>query len=137
MLIYPKMWGYLCNYCVGLWSMTGHKYKKAIKYFNKCLNSNLQNEKIPRAFVYEQLGKCYFDINEIGKGKTFLLKSLELSSSNDIVNSEIASRLGFIFYNEGDFEKAKYYLQKAIDNFKKIDYTNIEAVKEHLNKIKK
>lgn len=127
-----KNFKFFWHYWLGLQNMVSHRYGKAILQFNECIKSECPPNIL--AIVYEQIGKCYFDINEIEKGKSFLLRFLQMQSESDKISSEVTSRLGFIFYKEGDLEKAEYYLQKALKDFKKIDYTNIEAVKEYLDK---
>lgn len=131
-----KNWPFLFDYLVGLEAMVSHKYYKAGIYFDKCLSSKRLIDSGLKGLIYEQLGKCYFDTNLIIKGKDFLLESLRLQNlENDAINSEISSRLGFIFFQEEDYGKAKYYLELAKKKYKKIDYTNIKAVKDHLLKI--
>lgn len=130
----PKIWRCLWNYWCGLGAMVEHKYEKAIFHFKRCLK-----KEIPiriSGLICEQLGKCYFDTNEINKGKIYLLKALETKASRENINSEISSRLGFIFYEEGDLEKARYYLEKACERYKERDYTNIQAVRQYLAKLK-
>ena len=127
-------WQYLWNYWWGVRAMVSRKYERAICCFDKCLT--FKNAKKTINLVYEHLGKCYFGINDIDKAKIYLMQSVDVNNAES-VNSEVSSRLGFIFYQEGNFEKAKYYLEKAQRDYKKIDYTNIDAVNKYLIKVRK
>ncbi len=129
----PKFWLFLWNYWLGATKMVRHDYEEAINHFNRCLSlgSSFDNS----GLVYEHLGKCYFDINEIKKGKFYLLKVSELTKDKNNLNSEVTSRLGFIFFEEGELEKARFYLKHAKAHYRKIDYTNIKAVEEYLSKM--
>jgi tetratricopeptide (TPR) repeat protein len=132
-LLKPKTWICLWNYWLGLLAMVSHKYKRAIVHFNRCLN--FEPTIGMSGLIYEQLGKCYFDTDEFSKAKTCLLKSLEIKPSTTTINSEISSRLGFLYYQEGDFEKAKYHLENALKTYNKKDYTNIGQVKNYLSEL--
>jgi tetratricopeptide (TPR) repeat protein len=127
-----EFWVFLGNYWLGTTEMVSQDYKKAITHLTRCLENKERFDKT--GLVYEHLGKCYFGIDEIEKSKFYLLKALEMRLDKDL-NSEIASRLGFIFYQEKDYQKAKYYLEYAKVNYKNGDYTNLEAVKEYLKKM--
>ncbi len=130
-----RNWPFFWNYWLGLGEMVSHRYERAIIHFTRCLDRNYPIK--IHVLVYEQLGKCYFDINEIDKSKFYFLKVLEIREGNEgKLNSEVASRLGFIFYQEGNYHKAKYYLELAKANYRKRDYTNIKAVEEYLSKLK-
>lgn len=133
-IIKPKNWICLYNYCLGLCNMISHKYLQAISYFNRCLKINPPMR--ITGLIYEQLGKCFFDIKELPKSKINLLKSIEMKKTSSKINSEISSRLGFIFYQEGSFSKAKYYLENALKAYNKNDYTNIDNVRECLEIVK-
>lgn len=113
--------------------MIRRKYDDAKKFFEKCLECDLPIR--VTGMVYGDLGKCYFDTGELDRGKFYLLKALEIDDKQSKVNSEVSSRLGFIYFNEGHYEKAKTYFEDAIKSYKKIHYTAIADVKECLEKI--
>lgn len=134
LFISKNFWIFIWNYWMGCTKMVRHKYKAAIDHFNSCLKIDISIDK--GGLVYEHLGKSYFDINEIEKSKECFLKVLNMREKDlDNLNSEITSRLGFIFYLEKDHEKARYYLRQAMAKYKKSDYTNISAVKEYIKKL--
>jgi len=128
-----KFWQFLWNYLLATMEMVSHDYNKAIYHLTKCLKIGENFD--PSGLIYEQLGKCYFDVNDIAKGKFYLLKVLEIRENIDKVNSEITSRIGFIFFQEERYDRAKYYLEHAKAHYGKRDYTNINAVKDYLTKL--
>jgi len=105
-------------------------YKKAINIFNRCLTYNMPIEIL--SLVYEQLGKCYTDINDNKNAEVFLLKAIETQKN---VNSEIYSRIGFIYFEKGNYQKAKDSLKKAASLYNKRDYTNIDLVQKYLSRL--
>lgn len=129
-LFRPKFWFFIFFYIKGLIYMVNHNYKGAIIAFQKSLNLNFRENLLP--IIYEHIGKCYVDCEDNQNGKKYLIKAIELDPFQEDKNSEICSRLGFIYYDEKNYEKAKYFLKKAIKNYKNKDYTNIKLVKEYL-----
>ena len=129
-LLNLKTWHVLFLYINAVFNMVSHDYKKAIQLLNKCLSYQLPPNVL--FSVYEQLGKCYADIGDDKNGESFLLRAMELDTEP---SSEIYSRLGFIYFNMGRAELAKNYLEKALVNYNKRDYTNINLVKNILLKL--
>lgn len=117
-----------------------HNYKKAIELFEKCIKIVPEYNIKLLGMLYEKLGICYADINENNKAKYFLLKALEINPESigqkDYgTGAEIASRLGFIYKEEGNYLKAKEYLELAKKNKSKISYTNWKLIDRYLSEI--
>lgn len=142
------MWFFLYYYFKGLKLMSKHAYLEAIKQFEKCLvlsKNNLHN----LGLIYLRLGSSYFDINVNDKAKYYFLKGLEINpeDKDDILfgtGAEVSSRLGVIYAEEGDYNKAEQYLKNAIKckpkHIPARSYTNWEMVDkylEYLDRIKK
>lgn len=136
----PKSWFFFYHYIRGLKFTGGHKYKKAIGEFEVCLLL-AEGNIYALGLVYIRLGICYFDISINDKAKYYFLKGLEISPKDKderIYGSgpEITSRLGVIYAEEGDYNKAKEYLESARQlkprRFTKRSYTNWEMVDRYL-----
>ena len=132
----PKLWVYFFYYINGLNNMTEHKYKKAIKLFTKSLFFCPKNNIKLLGLAYGELGICYTDIDDIDRGEFYLLKSLEINPvlrKNDNLFPEIFSRLGFIYKERGQYNRAKEYLNKAIvyKNKKRKSFTNWDLVERY------
>lgn len=117
-----------------------HNYKKAIEFFESCIRIVPQNNIKLLGLLYERLGICYADVNENDKAKYFLLKALEINPDSTRqkqygTGPEIASRLGFIYKEEGDYLKAKEYLELAKKNKSRISYTNWQLIDKYLAEI--
>jgi tetratricopeptide (TPR) repeat protein len=138
-----KNWLFLYYYVQGLRLMGKHKYNEAIKQFEKCLffgKDNIYN----LGSTYMMLGCSYFDIGINDKAKYYLLKGLEIDPQikDDMLfgsGPEVTSRLGVIYAQEGEYKKAKEYLENALrckpKIFKARSYTNWGMVDKYLEEV--
>lgn len=140
----PVNWFFFYYYIRGLNFMSVHKYNEAIKQFEKCLSFGINNIYI-LGLTYIRLGACYFDINMNDRAKYYFLKGLEIEPRDKDdklfgTGPEISSRLGVIYAQEGDYKKAKEYLENAkrckAKQFTERSYTNWEMVDKYLEYIK-
>lgn len=135
----PKFWIYVYHYVRGINNLSNHDYEKAIEAFNKALVFCPKNNLKLLGILYEELGICYTDLNNIDKGEFFLLKSLEMHSLKNqkkLLTAEVASRLGFIYKENGQLDKSKYYLEEALKRRgRKISFTNWELVDQYLKEL--
>lgn len=117
-LFTPRLWKFVYNYQRGLWAMTSCNYPTAIRRLSSCLGL-VPGYHLWEARIHQALGCCYFDIGENDKAKIFLLRFLEVMPEEKEektygTGSEVASRLGVIYAKEGDYDKAKDYLEAAL-----------------------
>ncbi len=85
-----------------------NKYKKAIKIFNKFLDTDQGwvEDNINTCYL---LSICYDEINEQKNMLKILLKSFEY----DLPRAEICCQLGYYYFNLSDFEKAIFWYELA------------------------
>lgn len=91
--------------------LTIHKqYKKAIKMYEKCLNSpelSLEN----KTFTYHQLASCYALIGNTNKEQELTLQSFTI----DIPQPVFCCRMGELFINNKQYEQAIFWYELAIN----------------------
>ena len=101
---------YEISYC---YSMLGH-LKKAIEYANKCIFMNKED-----AMGYYRKGFAYFMEDDLKKSEQNLLMAEQKSCDE----SDMYSRLAFIYQTRNDFDNAIKYAQKSIEK----DKTDIDG----------
>ena len=89
-------------------------YREALNYFKKITSKNLLRE------AYLEIGESFLQLDK----KNDALKYLLLADKNG--NKEAAFRIGNIYYEKGQLDKALAFFKKTVRN----DKSNIEALKK-------
>lgn len=119
-------------YTMGIKFLSENNYSKAIACFLKAIQIYPTSTMLELGYKY--LGIAYTDNKQYDNGKMFLLKAKEFIP-DDKIDSEFSSRLGWIFFVEGNYLKAKSYFEIAVKKYKTKDLTDIENVKSNLVEI--
>ncbi len=114
-----------------LFQMTNN-FQPSINYFlisEKLYKSLGEKEKL--AEVYGKLGLLYYKDNYNLESALFYYQELlnlgiELNSQNIIADAY--NRIGGIFFNQNDYDKANYYFREALSLWEQIGYTRGMAV---------
>lgn len=89
-------------------------YREALNYFKKITSKNLLRE------AYFEIGESFLQLDK----RNDALKYLLLADKNG--NKEAAFRIGNIYYEKGQLDKALAFFKKTVRN----DKTNLEALKK-------
>lgn len=89
-------------------------YREALNYFKKITSKNLLRE------AYFEIGESFLQLDK----RNDALKYLLLADKNG--NKEAAFRIGDIYYEKGQLDKALAFFKKTVRN----DKTNLEALKK-------
>lgn len=120
-------------YYLGLIYEIKGDYDKSIDFFILSINIIQKSGKIDfnfLSFLYKKIGILYSFKKEFGFSKKYLLRALEYNLND----SDIYYWLGFVFYNEGDYQNALEYWKKGanLNNQKCID--SYKWLQEKINK---
>ncbi len=98
----PKMWN---GYFLKGWALRIKKeYEEAVKCFMKCLEMGISN-----AEIYNELSLC-----ELSSGKRELAEIyLETAYDLDEENLTVITNLAYLMLEDGEFDRAREYLEKA------------------------
>ncbi len=98
----PKMWN---GYFLKGWALRIKKeYEEAVKCFMKCLEMGISN-----AEIYNELSLC-----ELSSGKRELAEIyLETAYDLDEENLTVITNLAYLMLEDGEYDKAREYLEKA------------------------
>jgi len=86
------------------------RFEKSIPYFKKVIENDPKN-----ANAMNYLGYSYADRNiNLNEAEELIKKALEIEPEN----AAFIDSLGWVYFRKGEYEKAKEYLEKAIEKLK-------------------
>ena len=102
------------------------------------LNKNLQSDKI-FSYCFNYLGIIYGEMKEIEKSKSYFEKSMNYYQKIENIEgtAHINNNIGQLLLNQGDFDEAISYLEKAVHLYKDSTYianTYLNLIKIDLHK---
>ncbi|MBL6988664.1 MAG: tetratricopeptide repeat protein [Bacteriovoracaceae bacterium] len=89
-------------------------YKKDFENSLKKLKEKFEARKNKPEY-WNQIGTCYYLANDLPKAMSFYQQAIDIARTRGIHYPPPFNNLGLIFLKKGSYQKAHFYLKKAID----------------------